>query len=129
MVGMRFLRLLVRCLPSRDIPQAAKFFAGACFPELHPIAKFVDEAQRLAEVPFAVRDVGRGFSLFFSSTQAPILLFCNFVVNPTCSKEFSCIYSLITGKKTEKRGLFCESSFFVLPSYKSTAKQLRQISK
>jgi len=39
MVGMRFLRLLVRCLPSRDIPQAAKFFAGACFPELHPIAK------------------------------------------------------------------------------------------
>jgi hypothetical protein len=38
MVGMRFLRLLVRCLPSGDIPQAAKFFAGACFPELHPIA-------------------------------------------------------------------------------------------
>jgi hypothetical protein len=97
---------LVRCLPSRDTPQAAKFFAGACFPELHPIAKFVDEAQRLAEVPFAVRDVGRGFSLFFSSTQAPILLFCNFVVNPTCSKEFSCIYSLITGKKNRETRAF-----------------------
>jgi hypothetical protein len=97
---------LVRCLPSRDTPQAAKFFAGACFPELHPIAKFVDEAQRLAEVPFAVRDVGRGFSLFFSSTQAPILLFCNFVVNPTCSKEFSFIYSLITGKKNRETRAF-----------------------
>jgi hypothetical protein len=71
MVGMRFLRLLVRCLPSGDIPQAAKFFAGACFPELHPIAKVV-KARRLAEEPFAWRDVGRGFSLFSTLAQAPI---------------------------------------------------------
>jgi hypothetical protein len=72
MVGMRFLLLLVRCLPSRDIPAGREILRRSLFSGAAPDSKSVVKARRLAEMPFAGRDVGRGFFPFFNSTQAPI---------------------------------------------------------